>query len=116
MAVVFHEAFAGGFFGLWRTYGAVARIESDSPKSLPEDWRSALEEVRLWRERRGRKSVAIHFHFVTPPALVADVCEFVSEVLVRPADLPKALAGLTVDAVIFDPDGGVPFETTIRPG
>lgn len=115
MTVVFHEAFVGGFFGFRRTYGAVARIETDSAASLKGDWLDALHRVGQWRESRGAKATSIGFYFVVPESIVDETRGFIGEVLVTPRELPKEIVGLAVDAVVFDPEGGVPFETKMRP-
>lgn len=115
MAVVFTEAFVGGFFGFRRTYGAVARIETGSVGTLKRDWYEALEDVRQWRDSRGIKAASISFYFVVPESIADDTRCFIGDVLISPRETPKELVGLIVDAAVFDPDGGVAFETTIRP-
>lgn len=115
MSVYFDESFVGGFFGFRRTYGAVARIETESPATLKRDWLDALAEVSRWRDERGAKATAVHFIFVVPVAIANETRSFVGEMLLAPLKLPTELAGLKiVDAAVFDPDGGLPFEATIR--
>jgi hypothetical protein len=114
MAVVFHEAFVGGFFGFRRTYGAVARVETDSAATLKRDWLEALDRVRQWRESRGAKATSISFYFVVPEPIADETRSFIGDVLIAPRETPKELVGIAVDAVVFDPDGGVHFDSTIR--
>ena len=115
MAVAFNESFVCGFFGLWRTYGAVARIETDSPGALKRDWLQSLDCIREWRNHRGSRATSITFFFVVPDSIADETRSFIGDILIAPRETPKELTGLMIDAVVSDPDGCVSFDSTIWP-
>jgi hypothetical protein len=98
----FSEAFVGGFFGFYRTYGAVARFEYDAFQVLEADWPAALSKTQQWRATRKERATALHLYFQGPPALTWNVIAFVtSRVLVPPAQLAVELRGLTLVVAVF---------------
>jgi hypothetical protein len=98
----FSEDLVGGFFGFYRTYGAVARFEYDAIEVLEADWPTALTRTQQWRATRKDRATALHLYFEGPPALRWDAIAFVkSRVLVPPAALPAELQGLALEVAVF---------------
>ena len=102
----FNEAFAWGFFGFRRTYGAIARFEYDSPEALETDWSEALRKTGEWRASRNHRATALHFHFVGPSALAWNAISFVAaRILVAPLKLAPELRGLNLEVAVFGTPG-----------
>jgi hypothetical protein len=98
----FNESFAGGFFGIGRTYGAVARFECASASELERDWPSALQQAAAWRSRRGERATALHWYFQVAPAAVWAVVHFITgRLLVSPRARPPDLRGLRLEVAVF---------------
>ena len=112
--VVFDESFADGFFGIGRTYGAVARIELRAGDDLAADWAGAVEQTERWVESRGEKARSITFLVIAPPERRPAVWEFVGELFfLRRGELPEVLRKLWCEVALFDADGEVYFHLDV---
>jgi hypothetical protein len=101
----FSEDFVGGFFGFWRTYGAVARFTCASTAELASEWPDALRQVAEWRAHRGEKATVLHVYFEAPPAEVWPSVAFVTGRLLVPPDArPPEVRGLHLEVAAFAPD------------
>lgn len=98
----FSESFVGGFFGIGRTYGAVARFECRSAAELEEDWPAALSETAAWRSRRGHRATALHLYLQLPPVEVWQAAAFLTtRLLVPPESRASELRGLALEVAVF---------------
>lgn len=99
----FNESFSGGFFGFWRTYGAVARSECQSEGELETDWPAILRETAAWRLRRGERATSLHLFVQILPGAAWGAVDFLSrQLLVPPATRPLELQGLHLEVAVFD--------------
>jgi hypothetical protein len=101
----FNESFVGGFFGFYRTYGAVVRFECASVAELEADWPKALREVADWRSHRGERATVLHLYPQVQPDQVWSVVGFLTrQLLVPPATRSPELQHLRLEVAVF----GVP--------
>jgi hypothetical protein len=101
----FSEDFVGGFFGFWRTYGAVARFNCATAADLEAEWPDALRQVAAWRSRRGERATVLHVYFEVPPAEVWPSVAFVTGRLLVPPDArPPEVRGLHLEVAAFAPE------------
>src|SRR5262249_36107031 len=101
----FSESYVGGFFGFGRTYGAVARFEGDSIKTLEDDWPTARAETAKWRAYRKERATVLHLDFQVSAALVWETMAFVAaKVMVPPSQQAEEFHGLGLQVGIYTPD------------
>ena len=102
----FDEMFAGGFFGVGRSYGAGARFECRSAEEFASDWTDMLFRVAKWRELRRDKARSLLLLIQGPPEQVWRFADLLKErVIVAAAARPRELQGLHLEAAVFgEPD------------
>jgi hypothetical protein len=98
----FNESFVGGFFGFYRSYGAVARMQCESAAEFEADWQEALRQTAAWRATRVARATALHVQFLVPTPLAWDAMAFAAaRAIMPPASLPEELRGLRLNVVVF---------------
>jgi hypothetical protein len=103
--VHFSESYVGGFFGFGRTYGAVARFECASARTLETDWPAALEATAKWRAARKERATVLHLEVQVPaPQAREAMARAAAKVIVPPAALPPELRGLCLAVGVSTPD------------